>query len=89
MVIWKGDEIGEEMSSPFQNYHTETCSCVLYIATNCNIVVFIVVCIYRYIQTTAFIIYNRCLKRKQNINFLKKTNLFCKSLEISKVVKIV
>jgi len=31
----------------------ETCSCILYIATNCNIIVFMTVCIYRYINTTA------------------------------------
>jgi len=29
----------------------ETCSCILYIATNSNIVVFMIVCIYRYIHT--------------------------------------
>jgi len=34
-------------------YRAETCSCILYIATNCNIVVFMTVCIYRYIHTTA------------------------------------
>ena len=34
-------------------YRAETCSCILYIATNCNIVVFMSVCIYRYIHTTA------------------------------------
>jgi len=31
----------------------EACNCVLYIATNCNIVVFMTVCIYRYTQATA------------------------------------
>jgi len=31
----------------------ETCSCVLYITTNCNIVVIMTVCIYRYTDTTA------------------------------------
>jgi len=31
----------------------ETCSCILYIATNCNILVFMTVCIYKYIHTTA------------------------------------
>ena len=31
----------------------KTCSCILYIATSCNIVVFMTVCIYRYIHTTA------------------------------------
>ena len=31
----------------------ETCSCILYIASNCNIVVFMTVCIYRYTHTTA------------------------------------
>jgi len=34
-------------------YRAETCSCILYIATNFNIVVFMTVSIYRYIHTTA------------------------------------
>ena len=34
-------------------YRAETCSCILYIATNCNIVVFMTVCIYRYIHNAA------------------------------------
>ena len=42
---------GGEISSYIIN--RETCSCILYIATNCNIVVFMTVCIYRYIHTTA------------------------------------
>jgi len=32
-------------------YRAKTCSCILYIATNCNIVVFMTVCLYRYIYT--------------------------------------
>ena len=34
-------------------YRAETCSCILYIATNYNIVVFMTVSIYIYIYTTA------------------------------------
>ena len=33
------------------------CSCILYMATNCNIVVFMTVCIYRYTHTTALYYY--------------------------------
>ena len=36
-----------------RTYRAETCSCILYIATNCNIVVFMTGCVYRYIHTTA------------------------------------
>jgi len=38
-------------------YVTTTCfgtSCVLHIATNCSIFVFLTLCIYRYIHATAF-----------------------------------
>jgi len=31
----------------------ETCNCILYIATDCNIVVFMTMYIYRYTHTTA------------------------------------
>jgi len=34
----------------WSTYRTETCSCILYIATNWNIVVFMTVCIYRVIR---------------------------------------
>ena len=33
--------------------YIETCSYILCIATNCNIVVFMTVCVYRYKHTTA------------------------------------
>jgi len=42
-------------------YSAKTCI-LLHIATNCNVVVFMTVCIYRYIHTTALYYSKYCLK---------------------------
>ena len=55
-----------------------TCSCILYIATNCNIVVFMTVCIHRYKHTTALYYRLPCSIQKclqwYNVHFIK-TNI--------------
>ena len=50
--------VSKFFGQPDDDLHTgsETCSCVLYIATNGNIVVFMTVCMYRYTHTR--VLYN-------------------------------
>ena len=51
------------------NMHGERlkiCSCILYIATNCNIVMFMTVCIYRYIYTLQLHVIDLTTQRGRN-----------------------